>query len=167
MAKSADAADLKSADPYQVVGVQVPLRAPDWPIDFITTSLFAYALLRSLVAVDRAPLSRSRTTRQNRLKAGVPLRSMTSSLKQRNLPIAESASLHAFAKRRRNGIASRQRNLRRGRALYIVFTFAPTVAGEQQKGMNTAIWVIAYRRFAVTSDHALLVDVPGQPKYEV
>lgn len=28
MVKSADTADLKSADPYQVVGVQVPLRAP-------------------------------------------------------------------------------------------------------------------------------------------
>jgi hypothetical protein len=26
--KSADTADLKSADPYQVVGVQVPPRAP-------------------------------------------------------------------------------------------------------------------------------------------
>ncbi len=29
MVKSADTADLKSADPYQVVGVQVPLRAPN------------------------------------------------------------------------------------------------------------------------------------------
>jgi hypothetical protein len=29
MVKSADTADLKSADPYQVVGVQVPLRAPE------------------------------------------------------------------------------------------------------------------------------------------
>jgi hypothetical protein len=28
MVKLADTADLKSADPYQVVGVQVPLRAP-------------------------------------------------------------------------------------------------------------------------------------------
>jgi hypothetical protein len=28
MVKSADTADLKSADPNQVVGVQVPLRAP-------------------------------------------------------------------------------------------------------------------------------------------
>ena len=28
MVKSADTADLKSADPYPVVGVQVPLRAP-------------------------------------------------------------------------------------------------------------------------------------------
>src|ERR1700733_7382107 len=32
MVKSADTADLKSADPYQVVGVQVPLRAPVYPI---------------------------------------------------------------------------------------------------------------------------------------
>jgi hypothetical protein len=30
MVKSADTADLKSADPYQVVGVQVPLRAPSY-----------------------------------------------------------------------------------------------------------------------------------------
>jgi hypothetical protein len=73
----------------------------------ITTSPFASALLRLLVAVDRAPLSRSRTTRQNRLKAGVPLRSMTSSLNQQNLPIPEFASLRVLAKRGRSRVSIR------------------------------------------------------------
>ena len=46
MVKSADTADLKSADPYQVVGVQVPLRAP------YKTILMNYILEKNLTPRD-------------------------------------------------------------------------------------------------------------------
>jgi hypothetical protein len=44
MVKSADTADLKSADPYQVVGVQVPLRAPSYLIDTVIYNDFILSL---------------------------------------------------------------------------------------------------------------------------
>jgi hypothetical protein len=63
MVKSADTADLKSADPYQVVGVQVPLRAPK--IQTVTNKLNSWSTVSVLMGA-RTSFKTHRPSPENR-----------------------------------------------------------------------------------------------------